>query len=103
MGIIETGTVSGGEDTKKNKNTNKEKEVSADEDAEDVYEEYEELDVAADDDDEISLSSHGCILQILNFFDNASTKFDELLCTFSSVWEIRKVLKANKSLILVIL
>ncbi|KAG2302397.1 hypothetical protein Bca52824_031048 [Brassica carinata] len=56
-----------GEELKKHKNTNKEKEVSADEDAEDVDDEYEELDVAAEDDDEISLSSHGCILQIIIF------------------------------------
>ncbi|KAH0900095.1 LOW QUALITY PROTEIN: hypothetical protein HID58_049663, partial [Brassica napus] len=48
--------IKGGEEKKKKKNTNKEKEVSADEDAEDVDEEYEELDVAADDDDEISLN-----------------------------------------------
>jgi general transcription factor 3C polypeptide 5 (transcription factor C subunit 1) len=57
-------------DMKKCKNTNKEKDddVNADEDSEDLDDEYEE---AANDDD-ISISSHGCILQSINFH-NIST------------------------------
>ncbi|EOA19645.1 hypothetical protein CARUB_v10003057mg [Capsella rubella] len=47
-------------DMKKHKDTNQEKDgdVNTDEDADDIDDEYEELDVAAND-DEISISSHG--------------------------------------------
>ncbi|BAB08928.1 unnamed protein product [Arabidopsis thaliana] len=72
-------------DMKKCKNTNKEKDddVNADEDSEDLDDEYEE---AANDDD-ISISSHGCILQSINFHNisnNSRTYLQGLFNRFPS-------------------